>query len=311
VAKRKHILVISYSQSGQLDEIAASVLGPLAEDPGVDVTAVRLRPEPDYPFPWDTRRFCDVFPESFQEIPCRLAPLDVDLDASYDLVVMAYTVWFLSPSIPVSAFLQSPEARRLLDGRPVVTLIGCRNMWLRAQEKVKARIAAAGGRLIGNIVLGDRSGNLTGVVTIAYWMLTGNKTRFLKIFPLPGVDPADIRGARRFGIVMRKALAQAPPVLDQAFLNAIGAVRVEPAYILFEKRIARVFTIWSRLIRAKGGPGSPARQGRVRLFFYYLLAAIILLAPAAAVFSRLILLVRRDRLNREKRYYERNVLRSD
>jgi hypothetical protein len=311
VAKRKHILVISYSQSGQLDEIAASVLGPLEEDPGVAITVVRLQPKPVYPFPWDTQRFCDAFPESFQEIPCRLAPLDVDLDASYDLVVLAYQVWFLSPSIPVSAFLQSPEARRLLGGRPVVTLIGCRNMWLRAQEKVKARIAAAGGRLIGNIVLGDRSGNLTGVVTIAYWMLTGKKARFLKIFPLPGVDPADIRGARRFGIVLRKALAQDPPALDQSFLNAIGALRVEPAYIIFENRISKVFAIWSRLIRAKGGPGDPARQGRVRCFFYYLLAAIMILAPVAAVLSRLILLIRRDKIGREKQYYERNALRSD
>jgi hypothetical protein len=311
VAKRKHILVLSFSQSGQLDEIAASVLGPLDEHPGIDITMARLQPEPAYPFPWDTRRFCDVFPEAFQGIPCRLAPLEVDFEADYDLIVLAYQVWFLAPSIPVSAFLQSEAARRLIAGRPVVTLIGCRNMWLRAQEMVKAHIAGLGGRLAGNIVLADRSGNLTGVVTIAYWMLTGKKERFLKIFPRPGVADADIRDARRFGIILRKAMEREPLALDQAFLNAVGAVRVEPAYMLFEKRISKVFALWSRFIRARGGPGSPARQRRVRFFFYYLLAAILVLAPVAAVLSRVVLWVRREKLTQAKIYYESNAWRPD
>ncbi|MBL0713826.1 MAG: dialkylresorcinol condensing enzyme [Desulfosarcina sp.] len=309
MAKRKNILVITYSQSGQLDEIVASVLEPLQNDSGLDITIAKLIPDPAYPFPWDTRRFCDVFPESFQEIPCRLAPLDIDPDAPFDLVVLAYQVWFLSPSIPMSAFLQSEDARRIIAHRPVVTLIGCRNMWLRAQEKVKVRIAALGGRLTGNIVLTDRSGNLTGVVTIAYWMLTGRKERFLKIFPRPGISAEDIRAARRFGIVLRRALKRVPVSLDQAFLNAIGALKVEPTYMIFEKRISRVFAIWSRFIRAKGGPGRPARQGRVRAFFFYLLTAIVVLAPVAAILSRLILRVRRDKLRLEKAYYESNRLR--
>jgi hypothetical protein len=309
VAKRKHILVLSYSQSGQLEEIAASVLEPLQNHPGIEITRARLTPVPAYPFPWDTRRFCDVFPEAFQEIPCRLTPLEIDLEADYDLIVLAYQVWFLAPSIPVSAFLQSEAARRLIAGRPVVTLIGCRNMWLRAQEKVKACIAALGGRLAGNIVLADRSGNLTGVVTIAYWMLTGKKDRFLKIFPRPGVADADIRAARRFGIVLRKALGQEPLALDQAFLNAIGAVSVVPTYMIFEKRISTIFALWSRFIRARGGPGSPARQGRVRFFFYYLLAAILVLAPVAAVLSRVVLALRREKLSQEKAYFESNEWR--
>jgi hypothetical protein len=145
------------------------------------------------------------------------------------------------------------------------------------------------------------------VVTIAYWMLTGKKERFLKIFPRPGVADADIRDARRFGIILRKAMEREPLVLDQAFLNAVGAVRVEPAYMIFEKRISKVFALWSRFIRARGGPGSPARQGRVRFFFYYLLAAILALAPVAAVLSRVVLWVRREKLTQAKIYYESNA----
>ena len=141
----------------------------------------------------------------------------------------------------------------------MVTVIGCRNMWLLAQERVKGCIRELGGRLVGNIVLGDRASNLVGVATIAYWMLTGRKDRLLGVFPKPGVDAADIRGASRFGVILRKALQDDIRSLDQEVLNAVGAVRVEPAYIIFEKRIMKVFRIWARFIRQKGGPGAPAR----------------------------------------------------
>jgi hypothetical protein len=283
VAQPKKVLVISYSQSGQLTDIVQAVLGPLAEDPGIAISHLRLEPDPPFPFPWTSQRFCDAFPEAFRGIPCGLKPPAVAPGAAFDLIVLAYQVWYLAPATPIWSFLQSPAAAALIKDRPVVTVIGCRNMWLRAQEIVKARIAELGGRLAGNIVLGDRAGNLVGVVTIARWMLTGKKNRWLGIFPRPGVADDDIREAYRFGVVMRQALGRETFNLDQDFLNAIGAVRVVPAYIVFEKRIAKVFGLWSRFILARGGPGAPGRQRRVRAFFYYLLAAIALLAPLAAL----------------------------
>jgi hypothetical protein len=303
VAQPKKVLVVSYSQSGQLTAIVHSVLGPLTEDPGVRITHLRLEPEPAFPFPWTTQLFCDAFPEAFLGIPCDLKPLAAEPGEAFDLIVLAFQVWYLAPATPIWAFLHSPAAAALIKDRPVVTLIGCRNMWLRAQEIVKARIAELGGRLAGNIVLGDRAGNLVGVVTIARWMLTGKKTRWLGIFPPPGVADEDIRAARRFGVVLRKALQQAVFALDQDFLNAIGAVRVVPAFIVFEKRVCKIFGLWSRFIRARGGPGAPGRQRRVRAFFYYLLAAIALLAPLANAAAFVTLRLSRRRVQDSAAYF--------
>jgi len=302
----KKVLVVHYSQTGQLTDIVDAILDPLTNAPKVAITHLALKPQPPYPFPWTAQRFCDVFPESVEGVPCALAPLELDPEARFDLVVLAYTVWYLSPSLPVQAFLRSPEAARLFPGTPVVTVIGCRNMWLLAQEQVKQRLCELDARLMGNIVLGDRAGNLTGVATIAHWMLTGRKDRLLGVFPKPGVAEKDIRQASRFGIILRKALQEDIAVLDQEVLNAVGAVSVEPAYIIFEHRIRRVFRIWARFIRRKGGPGAPERQGRVLAFFFYLLAAIALLAPLATLAAKLTLRLRRTPIEKAVAYYRSN-----
>ena len=45
----------------------------------------------------------------------------------------------------------------MLKDTPVITLIGCRNMWLMAQEKVKSLLKEADSQLIGNVVKVDQS----------------------------------------------------------------------------------------------------------------------------------------------------------
>lgn len=302
----KKILVVHYSQTGQLTDIVDSILEPLAGVPKLEITHLALKPKPAYPFPWTAQRFCDVFPESVEGIPCRLEHLGIEPEAHFDLIVLAYTVWYLSPSLPVQAFLRSPEAARLFPGTPVVTVIGCRNMWLLAQEQVKQRLCELDASHVGTIVLGDRTGNLTGVATIAYWMLTGRKDRLLGVFPKPGVDEEDIRQASRFGILLRKALDEDITALDQEVLNAVGAMPVEPAYIIFEHRIRRVFRVWARFIRKKGGPGAPERQPRVLAFFFYLLAAIAVLAPLATLAAKATLRLKKANIEKAVAYYRSN-----
>ena len=132
---------------------AATLLAPLRERSGVEIVEERLAPAAPFRFPWSVYEFLDVFPEAFREIPCALEPLQLTASERYDLVILAYQVWYLAPSIPTSSFLQSREAALLLDGTPVLTIVGCRNMWVRAHALVKNRVRAAKGRLVGHIVL--------------------------------------------------------------------------------------------------------------------------------------------------------------
>jgi hypothetical protein len=302
----KKLLVVYYSQSGQLEQIVRSILAPLSESGQVELTYECLRPEKPYPFPWPAIEFADAFPESLQQIPCRLAPLRTNPDEYFDGVILAYQVWYLSPSIPISSFLQSVQAARLLSGRPVVTLIGCRNMWLLAHEKVKKHLVQNRGVPAGNIVLMDRAPNLLGIVSIAAWMLTGVKERFLGIFPHPGVADEEIRGARKFGSILLDAFSRNELTDLQSRLNRAGAVTVVPAYILFEQRIAKVFNIWAQFIRRKGGPGNVARKPRLRVFIAYLFAAVFMLAPLATGVTWVLQKIKKKKVQALVSYFAEN-----
>jgi len=171
------------------------------------------------------------------------------------------------------------------------------------------KIIELGGRLTGNIVLTDRASNLVGVLTIAVWMLTGRKDRFLKIFPLPGISAEDIEAAERFGAPLASALTGERFALDQNELNNLGAVRVQPSLLIMEKRISKIFAIWSRFIRLKGGPGAPSRRRRVRAFMIYLIVAVVLLAPLASVAAAVMGVLKKDQIRAEVEYFSQNALR--
>jgi hypothetical protein len=285
----KKILIIYYTQTGQLKQIVDSVTGSLSQD--CQLFFAELKPDPPFPFPWRGMPFFQVFPESVKEIPCRLKPLTCNPEEDYDLVILAYQVWYLSPSIPISSFLQSEEAKKILKGKPVITVSGVRNMWIMAHERVKARIAESGGRLAGNIVLADPSPNLISVITIVRWMMNGERTPFRKFgidFPEAGVPERIITDASRFGLVIKEAAIHDNFDDLQPQLVMQGAVKVDPVLMNIEKRGKMMFGFWAKMILKKGGYNDPKREGRLKLFRYYLFAVIYLLSPIVSLIFSMI-----------------------
>jgi hypothetical protein len=299
----KKILVLYFSQSGQLFEIVHSVLSPLRESKKTVLKFAEIKSLDQYPYPWSYYQFFDAFPESALEIPGKIDELDINPEEDFDLIILAYQIWYLSPSVPVSTFLQSRQAKKIMKGKPVVTIIGARNMWLMAQEKVKKRLNDLDAKLVGNIVLIDRHKNLISVVTIVYWMMTGKKNRFLNIFPKPGVTNQDIKGSYRFGnVILDKLLNQDLDTL-QTEIRSKGAVRVIPNLIMLEKRGDKIFKIWATFIRRKGGHGNPDRKPRVKLFSIYLLVAILFLSPIGLLNSKIQCFVNPEKLKKDVDYY--------
>lgn len=277
----KKVLVITYSQSGQLDEIVENVISPLQGK--AEIVYEKLKPVPPFPFPWKDISFWDAMPESVEMIPATLEPFKFDPGEKYDLIILGYPIWFLSPPIPLTTFLKSETARKVLNDKPVVTVIGARNMWVSAQEDIKKMIAEAGGKLKGNIVLHDRHNNLSSVVTIIYWMMTGKKERYLSVFPKPGISDEDIAGAVRFGNPILAALNNNNWDSLQEELLKLKAVEAYPSVISMERKAKRIFRVWSRFIRKKGGPGEKARETRLKMFKWYLLFVIFAVSPIATL----------------------------
>ena len=295
----KRVLVVHFSQTGQLARIVRRLVAPLAGE--IELVEEVLQPRTPYPFPWPLLRFFDAMPESVQLDPPPLAPIRAS--GHFDLVVLAYQVWFLAPSGPITAFLKSDEGKRLLRGRPVVTVIGCRNMWLNAQEAVKRLIQDAGGELRDNVVFTDNAPTMATLITTPRWLLTGKRDAFLGL-PPAGIAEADIAGAERFGNALLQALRAGREKSGQPMLAGLGAARVDPRLIFSERAGRRAFGAWSRIIRLGGKPGSWLRLPLVALFCLYLVAMILAVVPASLLLQKLLAPLLARRLASQKTYFE-------
>ncbi|MDM0115344.1 dialkylresorcinol condensing enzyme [Variovorax sp. J22R133] len=299
----KRVLSIRFSQTGQLDAVADQILAPLLADPGIHVHIETLRPQHALPFPWPFLDFFDAFPETAHMRPPPLEPLTLAGDEDFDLIILPYQVWFLAPSQPITAFLQHPLAARLLKGKPVVTVIGCRNMWMMAHEKLKAMLSAFGARLIDNVVLTDPGPTLATFITTPAWLLFGRKRGFWGM-PDAGLTTAQIASARRFGLALRDGLHDDAERGTQPLLAGLGAVVAEPRLIVGEKAGTRSFYLWGKLIMAAGRPGSARRQPLVVVYVLFLFMLIVTVMPVSLALQALLRPLFKKRLTGIKNYFE-------
>ncbi len=290
----KRVLVIAYSQSGQLTRIAERVLAPLRQAGNFDVHVETLRPRQSYPFPWTFFSFLDAFPESAHMVAPDLQPLTLRGDEDFDLVILPYQVWFLAPSLPVTAFLKHPLAQRLLSGKPVVTVIACRNMWMLAQEKMKRLLSGCGACLIDNVVLIDPSPTLLTLVTTPYWLLTGRK-RLLGL-PAAGIDDRSIARAERFGCALRDGLNQDAERKVEPMLHGLKACVADPRLYFSEMAGTRSFYLWGKLIRAAGGPRTHWRKPLLIVYVAFLVLLILSVVPLSLMIQTSLRPLLRQRL---------------
>lgn len=267
----KRVLVVYYTQSGQLKEIIDSVLSPLTE---VTIDFLPIDTTEPFPFPWTDEAFFGAFPESYLQIPQPLKPFEL-VHTDYDLVILGYQVWYLSPSIPFNSFLQSEAGKQLLQGKPVITISGTRNMWVMAHQKVKKLLTECGAHLVGNIALTDCHHNHISVITIVQWLFSGDKNkRYLGVFPKAGVADKDIQGASVYGTLIAPHLQTGDYTGLQQAIVAHGGVHYKRFLLSAEKKGNRLFGIWAKMIY-----GSKKRKFLLKCFRIYLYIAIWVLMP--------------------------------
>jgi hypothetical protein len=293
----KKVLVIYYSQSGQLGDIINSLINPLIEA-GNTVETIRVQPLKAYPFPWKGKSFFAVMPDCVLGVPTELLPIQLK-EKEYDLIILGYQAWFLSPSIPSNSILSHPAVKLALKNTPVVTITGARNMWISAMERIRKTLKESESRHAGNIVLVDKHANFVSFVTILYWMFTGKRDRYLNIFPKPGVSDADIDNCKVFGRVVEKYLGKGNYDGMQEELVGQKAVVVKYNLMFIESKAKRIFAIWANFIVKR-----KKRTAWLIAFKYYLIIALFIAAPVIltvdALFFKPFL---SRRIKRQKQYY--------
>lgn len=296
---KKHILVISYSQTGQLNELTQHFLKPLKQQENIVIEECQIKPIQPYSFPWKFIPFFNQFPESVHLKP---APIETPLlqREKYDLIVITYSVWFLSPSQPITAFLQSEQAK-ILKNTLVITLIGCRNMWLMAQEKMKKMLTALDANLIGNVVKTDQSNAWASFITTPAWMFSGKK-RYFSWLPSAGISDADMQDMQRFGCRLVEVLNENRP-LDKSLFQNMGAVKIDEKLMMSEKVGHRSFYIWGKLLLKCGQISPVFRQAVLYFYIVFLIILILTVVPLSAVVKRLLKPLLKEKLARQKRYF--------
>ena len=273
----KKVLAVYYTQTGQLGEIIDQFTSPLDTE-GITLEKIVIQPANKFPFPWTSPVFFDAMPESVLLTPLALEPFTFK-ETKYDLIIIGFQPWFLSPSLPMSSFMQHPSFIAIAGDTPIITISGCRNMWINAQEKNKKLLKDAGAKLVGNIALVDKHNNYVSLVTILYWMFAGKKDKKWGIFPKPGVSDEDISNSIIFGKIVKEHLEKNDPIAIrwdglQAKLQEQQAAVVKYPLMFIERKAGRLFLIWAKVISKKKN-----RKPWLVVFKYYLLMALCVAAP--------------------------------
>lgn len=280
----KRILLLYYSQTGDAAEIARTFIAPLAEVPDVEVVTESIEPVQPFPFPWGSlRRLLSVFPECQQGQGCAVRPLAIDRSRPFDLVVLAYQVWHLAPSLPVQGFLKSPDAA-VLNGTRVITLCVCRSMWHAGSETMKRLLREAGAVHLDNVVVSHQGPVFATFVSVPRLLLFGKRDRAWGIFPPAGVSQADLDRVRRLGSVVVDRLKKSPGDWPcESLLRGVGAVQVKRRYVIPELMGLAICRFWARFALWAGRFGSLPRRLAEYGYIAMLLSMILCGMPVTLV----------------------------
>jgi hypothetical protein len=293
----KKVLAVFYSQSGQLEQIIDHFTQPFVEA-GDSVEKLRVYPAQAYPFPWTGRSFFSVMPDCVQQVPGKLQDFAFK-ETKYDLIVLGYQAWFLSPSIPSNTLMFDSRFREIAKDTPIITITGARNMWISAMEKIKPVLKNMGGKLVGNIALVDRHHNFVSFVTIFYWMFKAKKERLWNIFPIPGVSEQDILATKNYGTTAVKYLENGDWQGFQEELVKQGAVPVKYALMFIESKARKIFKVWAGIISKR-----KKKDAWLVAFKYYLLIALFIAAPIILTVDAILFKpFLQKRIKRQKQYY--------
>ena len=296
----KKIVVFYYTQSGQVLNIMHNICQPIVEA-GDEVIYKEIVPEKKFPFYWNCSNFFEIFPETRLGIPpYGIKEMDLSDVQDVDLVIVAGQSWYLSPSLPIQSFFISEQVKEYLKGRNIIFVNGCRNMWYMTIRKIRKYVFEAKANLVGHIVLQDMAANLVSVITIVRWLLHGKKEAS-GIWPRAGVSEKDIKESSRFGKTIKSAMDANDYSKLQEQLMDEKAIIYKPGLIFIEKTGHRIFDIWAKFIRKKGGYEDKNRSFRKTLFFLYLFFVLYIVSPIGILVFYLTYPIRALFIGKQKR----------
>ncbi|MDO4721765.1 hypothetical protein [Porphyromonas circumdentaria] len=250
--KKRRIRVIYYSQSGTLRKVLGSFLEPLSKS--YDVIWYPIYSKKPFPFPWTWKRFFDVLCPAIasDEIGCSCENIEVVDD---DIVLLGFQPWFLSLSLPMQSFINSPLFANLVSKRDVILFTCYRNTGAIVRQAVANKVEGNGGVIIAELEIFDHSKDFLSSIRFANWFFTGRNN------PFDG---------------MEKSIKEASTILSNTLSTKLKyRIQNKEITITKEKMILDIFQKWTRFIR----PNNKVIECRLLLFQIWIVFSLIFISP--------------------------------
>jgi hypothetical protein len=203
-AAPRRVLIVYYTLTQQTRLISETIAETLtAHGIAVDFLPIEFN-DPRYPLsvplrPFWRRLLGMIVPQVMQSSGS-IAIDSARLTPPYDLICIGSPTWWLHPAMPITSFLRSDDAGRLLDGVPFAVFAVCRKFWWNNLRLVRSRAKKRGGKFTIGAGFCFQGGQVRSMLSFLNFLQTGeNRSRFwgFEIYPF-GVPAEGLERAREF-----------------------------------------------------------------------------------------------------------------
>lgn len=210
VERPPRILLLYYSYSGQAQKVLEAA-GEVFTQRGCEVVKAGIEfTDPRYAQRFSQFPLRRVWPDMLSVLKAQqrgetgeIRTPDAVRDGDYDLICIGSPTWWKAPAMPIRSFLQTDEARKLLDGKPFAVFTVCREFWQENYAEVCRLGEECGGRYQDEIHLtyaGDAGDPLRSMLALTSYLGTGRyRERYLGLrLPPTNVQPEQLDRVRKF-----------------------------------------------------------------------------------------------------------------
>jgi menaquinone-dependent protoporphyrinogen IX oxidase len=201
------VLLVCYSYTGQAQRVLHAA-GQVLRERGCTVVEARVQfTDPRYAGRFSRFPMRRVWPDMLSVLPAQLRHAtgevgvpDTVRDGEYDLVCIGSPTWWRTTSMPMRSFLESPEARKALQGQSFAVFVVCRRYWRQNFSTVRKLGEKAGGRYAGGLHFTYPGGQLRSLLSLTSYLGSGEyRDRYLGVaIPPTNISAQQLEQVRSF-----------------------------------------------------------------------------------------------------------------